>query len=301
MWGVIAGVVISAVSAYAQNRANARQNDAQYAVNRQNAQGAYDIAMGNVAAQMAIGRFNALAALQAGRISSQAIMQESLVNARIIRATTDYNDDLLEAEEEQIWDAYGLDTKIIKDQRAVERGQIEAYQSASGTVMGQDSNADVITDQMLQEKMDQFVIRHNADIKAADIFNARAQGKWEGEMQIKKTLWEGQLQATVAQANAGLQAASALAGSTLSGMAGTMSAQIGLSSGMSSADIISSQNSIQNRAQLTQGLFGAAANGVTNYYANRPVTPTAPGRVYIDGRSGFDSMSNAGASLAASN
>ena len=271
--GVAAG--LQAASSIVGHNSAKKQNEAQAAANTWNASMGYSTTLGNIQASNMIGRFNAQAAVQAGRISAQAYMMGAEMNADIIRATAQYNDSLLATEEEQLWDALELDVELMRNERLRERGTMLAIQSVSGTVMGTGSNADAVTDQMTQEALDLFVMRHNADIGAADLLNARAQGLWEADMQAKKVMWEGQLAAITTQANANMGAASQLATTAISGAANLISATNARDSQMASGSLQYAQNNMQAQSNLVTGLFGAAQQGVAAFYAGRTPTPTA--------------------------
>ena len=273
-WQLAAAAALAAASSIVGHNSAKKQNEAQAAINTWNAHMGYDTALSNIQASNMIGRFNAMAATQAGRISAQAYMAGAEMNAEIIRATAAYNDSLLATEEEQLWDALELDVELMRNERLRERGTMLAIQSVSGTVMGTGSNADAVTDQMTQEALDLFVMRHNADIGAADILNARAQGLWEADMQAKKVMWEGQLAAITTQANANMGAASQLATTAISGAANLISAGNARDSQLASGSIQFAQNNMAAQSNLVTGLFGAAQTGVAAYYAGKTPSPT---------------------------
>ena len=266
-WQLAAAAALTAASAIVGHNSAKKQNEAQAAANTWNASMGYSTALGNIQASNMIGRFNAMAATQAGRISAQAYMAGAEMNADIIRATAAYNDSLLATEEEQLWDALELDVELMRNERLRERGTMLAIQSVSGTVMGTGSNADAVTDQMTQEALDLFVMRHNADIGAADLLNARAQGLWEADMQAKKVMWEGQLASITTQANANMGAASQLATTAISGAANLISATNARDSQMASGSLQYAQNNMQAQSNLVTGLFGAAQTGIAAYYS----------------------------------
>ena len=268
-WQLAAAAALTVASAIVGHNSAKKQNEAQAAANTWNASMGYSTALGNIQASNMIGRFNAMAATQAGRISAQAYMAGAEMNADIIRATAAYNDSLLATEEEQLWDALELDVELMRNERLRERGTMLAIQSVSGTVMGTGSNADAVTDQMTQEALDLFVMRHNADIGAADLLNARAQGLWEADMQAKKVMWEGQLAAITTQANANMGAASQLATTAISGAANLISATNARDSQMASGSLQYAQNNMQAQSNLVTGLFGAAQTGVAAYYSGK--------------------------------
>jgi len=262
-WMIIAAQAISSI--ISANSAS-KQNESQLAWNRYNAEANYNTALTNIAARSAISQANAAMAMATGRLQANASLATAETNANIIWATTVYNDRLLAEELDQMWNAEELDQGLLAKQRAVERGGIEAQQAASGTVMGQDSNADVIIDQKTAEALDSFVIRHNADIKAAEISNARAKGLWEGNMAVKKTLWEGNLAANMSLANSKLQAAGMITESIISNAADRASAISARDAGMAGADTNYNQNNTQIGSSLLSGLFNTGAQAASDYY-----------------------------------
>ena len=301
----IAAAVVSAVSAYSQHRANQRANDNQAAWNLYNARSQHQVSLGNIAAQSAINRFNAIAAMTGGKVTAQTAMANAEINAEMIRRTAVYNDSLLAVEEEQIWDAWELDSTLYREMRRREQGQIEAIQSASGTVMGIDSNAEVIIDQQTQAVLDQLIIQHNAESAANDILNARAQNAWEAEMQVRKVMWEGAINSASAMANASLQAAGNLATGAISAIAGTTSAGQALQSGLYGGQIQYGQNANQSQAQFNAGMFGAAQSlvqaGQSYNASTRVADVNSLNGTHTINYQPYGNTTNPGASLIASN
>lgn len=265
-------VAISAASTVANASSKTSQNKSQRSWNTYNVNMQYTTDMNNIATQNAIAGVNASMALAAGQINASVALKTSKLNAQIIGATALYNDALMEEEEKVMWDAMELDLELMENERAVERGAILADQAASGVVMGQDSHADVITDQKTQEALDAFVVRHNADISAAKISNARAKGLWEADMAIKKTIYDGQMSAWSSTANAGLKAAGIAATAKISALAGTMSANSRRTSGLAGASMTYSQNRTDITNGFVNGLFSAASSGAQSYYAQKPLS-----------------------------
>lgn len=271
VWGMVAMAAVSAVGAVVSSRGASAQNANQAAWNRYNAQMSYNTSMNNIQSQTMIGMFNASMAQRAGEIEAERALQTAGYNAEMIAATTAYNNSLLEEETRLLWEAEGLDQTLLARERAVERGDLLALQSVSGTTVGFGSNKDAIIDQMAQEAMDSLVIRHNADRQAAVILNATAQNTWQGDMQIQRTIWEGQTGAYISRVNAANQAQGIAVSTLLSEQAGRRTARYQLSAGMTGANMAAGQNQFQINQNLTQGLFSAAAMGVQGYYGGKTV------------------------------
>ena len=284
------GSMVNRSSSNAQNRTQASWN--QYNVNSQynidTMNNATALALGKMNASLALGagNVNAALALMSGKLDSEMARKTADYNAAMITATAQYNDSLLESDLSSMWESAELDLMLLDNQRQVEKGQILAEQAASGTVIGDGSNADVVVNQQTQAELDAFVVRHNADIQAAAISNARAQGMWEAQVGVQHALWQGEMESYYAtansqiraqgiKANAALDAASIGATSSLNYWAGTQSANLRRSAGIAGVQTSYSQNKQAISNNFVQGLFSAAANGASRYYEYKPTTGQA--------------------------
>lgn len=298
----VASAALSAVGAINSASSANQQNQSQLAMNQYNANAQFNVSMSNIDSMLTLANINAelgtAAAgmqfgiadmqMQAGINQAQLTQQTAELNAGIINSTTQYNNALLDEEMSLMWEAMDLDLTHLANQRAVERGQIKAQQSASGTIMGQDSNADVIIDQKTQEALDELVVRHQADINAAGIRNQQAQNSWQGAAAVTKTLWEGNMSATIAMQNAAIQAQSTAAGgvsqilqsqmnligANIQAGADRTSANYALQSGLYGANTQYSQNNNQIRSNFVTGLFSSASTAIQGYEQSTTVTPT---------------------------
>lgn len=265
-WWMAIPAVIGVVSSISQANSASAQNKNQAAWNRYNAEAGYNTAMANIAMQMALGMANAQMAANEGRLQAAMILADSEFNQRIRRATIAYNDLLIEDEIKQTWDAAELDVELLRMARAQERGEIEAQQSASGTVMGEGSNAEVLINQKTQEELETFIIMHQADRVVTDLQNTRAQNLWQGEVDLRRIIWEGKLGAMGASFSSGSRASS-IAASTLVGAAvDQLSARNAREAGMQGAQVAYTSNRTQINNNLSHGLMSAAGQGVSAYY-----------------------------------
>lgn len=270
-------MAISAASSISQSASQSAQNRTQKAYNSYNANMQYATDMTNVAMNMAVSSINAQLAMQQSAVQQEAIKATTELNAKIIAETTLYNDALYEEELSMLWDSVNLDLKQMENQRAVERGAIEAQQGASGTVIGEGSNQDVIINQKTQEAMDAFIVKHNADKQAAQISNARAQSLWQGDMEIKKTLYEGSVNMAVAKYNGEAQARATMIGGGIQAIAGSYTAGQALQAGRQGLNMKYTMNQNQINTNMASGLFGAASQGVQSYYKYKPTQTGSAG------------------------
>jgi len=271
-WEAIPVVISAASSIYsasqASDQAKTQQNLGVY-----NSTAQKNVATINLLTQMAVGKYNAKAAIQSAEFSTEASREVTKFNAEVIQATAEYNNSLLDSEEALMYEAMGLDLLHLKNNRARERGSMVARQGASGTLIGDGSNADVVTDQMAQEALDTFVIRHGADIQAAKLSLARAQNTWNADMQASKIIWEGEVGAQVTMNNARLQAGSSMANVALANTAGTMTRDIQYNAGIYGANAMYSTTSAKINNGLTTGLFTAAGQGIYTAYRSKEPEP----------------------------
>lgn len=262
----IASTVYGAMSRSAQQRQAANQ---QSGFQEYNALEQYRVTNRNITSQLELGLFNARMSMAAGAAQASAISATTNYNVAMIMATTMYNDLLYQEELELLWSAHDLDQILLERARALERGGIIAKQAASGTVIGEGSNADVVVAQMTEGALESEVVRRNASNQAARITNEEVQGLWRGQAEALKVGYEGQVAAWSAMQNAKYQAAGSLASTFFGAKAAKESAEYALESGMMGANFTQINGRDTARNTLTSGLFNAAGQGAQIYYGNR--------------------------------
>ena len=272
-WTLIAAAVVSAVSAaasaYSSYSSNKAANENADAWNAYNTYSNYATNNYNSMMQLSIARFNAAMQAQSGEMQAKSIRTMAETNALIIDKTAEYNDSLLAEEERQLWNSWELDDMLYAISRKSERGVIESVQSASGTLMGQGSNADVVSSQMAQEMLDRFAMKQDADIKASDILNSRLENMYSSDLEIKKVMWEGEMNALAARSNGSLNAVGTLGNAILGGTAAATTNNMQRLANTYSAAIQYDANINQNKAALVSGLFGAATQAASSYFASQ--------------------------------
>ena len=268
-WYQYIPAALSAVSAISESNQVSGGTANQGSYQKYEAQRQYEVSTSNIRAQQAIAKANAASVASGSKFKAEMVEDEALFNANMIKATTAYNDELLDYEEELLWEQADLDLDLLARRRAVERGTIKAQQSASGTVMGEGSNAEVIIDQKTQEALDAFVVRRSADIAARKIQNQRAQNIWQGEMAIQKTLYQGKLSKLSTQYSGTAQANSILAQSGIKAKADKISAGFSRDSGFSRGRNTTQAGKDASWNRLTSGLLSAGAQAASTHYDNK--------------------------------
>lgn len=263
---------ISAVGAISSAVSGRAQSENQQAWSEYNATMQNQIDRSNIESQTMLGMFNAVSSMQAAQKSSESIASTASYNASLIAATTEYNNSLLSQDLEEMWEASGLDLAHLEQQRAQERGGLRAQIAASGTVIDEGVNKDLVVNQMAQEKMDAFVIGRNADLKAASIQDQIAENVWKGQMEVEKTIWEGQMASYNLRTDTQTQVMSGLANTLISRGANQQSADLSYKAGMAGAQLTGSQNSIKIQNNLTSGLVSSVGQGVSAYYNQAPTS-----------------------------
>lgn len=264
----IAGSALSAGSASSQARSQRKWNEYNTTMKR-------NADMASLQAQTMLGMANAQAAMISGQTQAMLIQADTDFNRRLIEATTAYNNALLEEEIDQVWEASELDILLLQAARDQERGQIEAQQSASGTVMHEGSNAQILIGQKTQEELDAFVIQRNADIAVTDLQNTIAQNTWQGGLEIKKLTWEGQMSAFGASSNAALKAGEMAIGTKINALVGQNNIQQGFTTGLSNAALTHSQTKSQIANNFRSSVFSTASSYISSYYGSKPTTPVS--------------------------
>jgi len=267
-YGAAIGAVVGAIGGLISGGSADAQSQRAHDIALWNNTMRYNNSMNNLTSHMMLSEFNALMAAQTGKLNASLIASDTQYNIDLLGATTEYNNNLLEEELQLVWESADLDIKLLGMQRAIERGQIESFQSASGVQMGVGSLADTIVDQKTQEELDKFIIRHNADIKANQIENAIAQNTWKGTMAMIQTSFEGKKAIASTLFNSKLQAQSIMASGMMDYMAGSQSANNQFNSSMIGLDNSQYAYSQQNTANMMNGLFSAASKYASSYGGN---------------------------------
>ena len=266
VWGTVIGAAVGLVGGLISGGAAdaAQKNQSAWAAYNANMQFKTDLY--NIRSDAALNKFNIASTMAAARINSEAVLATADYNAAMTYATTSYNDTLMQQELDQIWQDEGLDLTQLEQFRMREKGNLVAEQAASGTTIGEGSNAAAVIDQTTQRAMDANVIMFNADRRAADISNKKAGGLWEGEVAINQLIWDGKMQAYSINSNAQIQAGSMAVGGALRKNAGIYTAKQQRSMSNAGIAMNTSQFKSQNTQNMVSGLFSAAASGASNYY-----------------------------------
>jgi len=279
-WGAAAGGIIGGIGGLISGNSNASQHANSMAWADYNRQMQYGTDLYNIKSSLAIAGINAALSRQAGAHNANQIRKIASYNANVIDVTTNYNIELLDNELTQVWQDLDLDVTQIEMFRARERSSIVADQAASGTIVGQGGNADVVTAQMTQEAIDVEVVQFGADRQAASISNEIAQSRWQGQVAIQQTLWEGEMSAYSALYNSELQAKGSLAGAIIQADANMYSAKQTYMAGGNNINQATATFNNQNTQNMISGLFQAGASYATVSYANKVPTPSTPSSSY---------------------
>ena len=284
VYGAVIGGVIGGVGGWISGSSADAAFDNQTAWAQYNAQAAFVNNRNNANSAFALAGFNAALTRGAANRQASSIASQVSHNVQLIQLTTEYNEDLMEQQLEELWTANELELSQLAIFRARERGQIVSEQGASGTVIGQDSNGDVLVDQLTQEALDSTVVKYNADVNAAHISNEIAKSAWEGQIAIDNAMFEGQVAINNTLAGADAQILSSLGSAALQQNASLFSAKTALMAGKDNITQAQFQNTQQNNQQLISGLFGAASTGASTYYRNKsPGTGGQGGVIHSDG------------------
>jgi hypothetical protein len=271
---MVAPLIIAAGIAAATSVGTAVYQNAQ---NKKAANAQKDIMMSNAENQYAAETFNALKDKYVSEMNIRLLNANLdleietnnasiLANASLIQQTQEFNDLLYEQGVIETWTSANLDLELLGYQRARERGAIIANQGASGTVIGEGSNRDVVVDQMTQEALDKYIIKVGADQKVRDLTNARLQSKYQADMEIKKLAYEGRIENRNAILSTKFAVAEEKATAGIDYVTNMALATMGYTADSDSADNIYDANNAKSKANLTAGLIGAAGTMGSAYF-----------------------------------
>lgn len=230
-----------------------------------NARMGYKVSMNNIQAEYAIAGFNmAMSKALLGK-KTAAIQGVTQFNMSMLRATSEYDQVLYEADIARIWKQNNLDIHQLTQQRDSELGTMRANMAASGVVMDVDSSAVAQQSQMTQAAMDVFIVKEGAADAVGDIQNAQARSLWEGEMAIRKAQYDGEMAAYQVSVDTMAGALGSYATTMISGKAKERSAAYAYEAGMQGADFSKIYNDQIATNNLFTGLISAARTGVQGY------------------------------------
>lgn len=284
-YGAIAGGIIGGIGGLISGGSADAQFANQQAWAQYNRTMRLNTARYNIKAGLSIASLNAASVKMAAYAQTQATDANVIYNSSMITATTNYNASLLNDQLSQVWEDEELDLETLESFRARERGIIIADQAASGTVIGEGSNAEVVISQQTQEAIDANIIMFNADRVAASIRNERAQTRWQGAVAISQVAWEGEIQNYITNQNANIQAGSILAGAAIQATAQNYNANQAFFTEGVNIQQNEAQFSMQNHQNMISGLFSAGSSATASYFGGK--TPGQGAKATTSSGSGF--------------
>ena len=219
--GVIGGAVGLVSGLFGAEAGDAAQKTAQlnaelaYDAGLINSQNIIQTGMVNAYSIGASGRTNALQQVMSAELSSKSLLDVTRYNNVLTKATTEFNLSLLANELPKILDAYEIDQMHLWQQEARTEGALRAFQGASGTVLDEGSNLDVLVDSRTEALMDSFImgLQYHWNVESvADQMNKTA---WEGQMAINKASYEAHIQSKNIKNQAALNAFTTISNATM--------------------------------------------------------------------------------------
>jgi len=201
MWPLIVGAGIAVAGMAASAMGNAAAGRAKAQAYEDTAVNAYNTAITNADNIRKTGEFNALSIGAAGRnnametmlaagLSSTSLRNISRFNQQLQKATTEFNISLLADELPKLLDQANLQITQIWQEEARTEGAIRAFQAASGTVLDEGSNKDVIIDSRTEALMDAYIVGLQYQWNVEAVYDEIAKNAWDGQMAINKMAYE---------------------------------------------------------------------------------------------------------------
>lgn len=263
---IAAGVgAVSLLSAYNSSKASEANAEVSLRYAQYNSDNILAASQFNADIISSIASVNADAILQAASVSSAVNEETARYNATLALMASQYDAELLESEAALIWRELQLDKKQLEIEYNAVRGSVEASQAASGTVMGEGSNLDIIISDQTMYQLNVMAAEHEADVQASRIMNSRALSLWEGEAEASSILFSSRMNSLGAMANAEISAAATIAQGSLNAAATRYNGVIDSLTALYGGSVQSWQYSNQAQLQLTNGIYSAASSAVTTY------------------------------------
>lgn len=211
------------------------------------------------------------ASINASTLMSQASANIGLNNQAIaynvaqIQAANQYNTSLMEEEVDLLFDQLELNQHMLHVDSAKAIGSEVARQSASGTVIGEGSNAEVVSSMMAESALADAVLFANAQDKANVIQNSIAKSNWEAIQAINKVQFEGRLNNQASMINAQAQAQSIALDGAMGSFNAVRSAENRAKEIIYGGSQTKANQESQSRAYLANGLLSAGSSLLTAY------------------------------------
>lgn len=215
--------MVAPLVAYAAVSAVVSIGSALYSSSAQRSEGrrAQQYARYNAAQQRQWGQDQAWMSLFATQYNNAIRSKQAQTNARLSRAQVEYNIDVLRSvslynslaideEIDSMYNASELSREMAHVEAAKAKGMVVANQGASGTLIGEGSNAEVEINMMAHEALVDLAMETDAKTRGAELLNAKAQGQWQTELAIVQQKYENELNIAGMISNANSQNSSAM-------------------------------------------------------------------------------------------
>ena len=245
-----------------------------------NARMATETAKANMASEVSATQANNAILVNRAVTSNKVQQLTTDLNVSLIKAKTTYQSLLLDNEESKLWEGLDLNIEKREKMRASQEGSWEARAAASGTVVGEGSNADVSKFIRSEASFDEMVMRYNADVGATDILNARAKGDWEGTVATQQAIWNGSMTQASTNINTVSQIAANSTQSTLKINAETQQTNLNswaiVNNGNAQADQLDSKATQDMVSSIFSGASSVATIAATNFKLSGGASYTSP-------------------------
>lgn len=259
-WGAVASAAASIIGTVMSSSNASREGDRASKYGYYNANNLRQYGQSSAMSALQVSGFNAALMMKQAQIKTEASVALAKYNSALLIQSANYNSLLYGEEIDSVYESAKLDSKILEIATAKTIGTVEAHQSVSGVLMGQDSNADVIIDVMAQSALEDLIIKTNADTKARGLLSAATKGEWEANMEAQRMVYEAYVNGDTTRAMASMQSASAL-------LEGRMNAEsIAANASNRAFEAIFTSN--QKASNMYDMSTAYAVTGAANTYAN---------------------------------
>jgi hypothetical protein len=285
MWPMVAMAVAStAYNAYNSSKAGSANAKNARAAAEANAKMARDTARLNVASTMAaLGVNNKVIEMNTG-VSNAVTDITAQQNAALARVKAAYSNELLDQEDAKLWAGLDLDIEQRRRVRDTDVGAFVAQAGASGTTIGEGSNMDVTNFIRQQAGFDELVMRHQADLTATDILNAKSRNSWEGEVTAQQYMWEGYVSQAANTMNMNTQVLSNTLQADINTANTLDQAELSASSGIYNGEVAANAAIAKGKQGVGDAIVNGASQIVSAYamdskFATTNTTATSTGNI----------------------
>jgi hypothetical protein len=273
-YGALAGAIIGGGMGYMQGQSADANSALMQSYANYNADNALLVGQYNADALLSMSHWNANLAAAAGASNASAIMKVAQYNADVRGMVGAYNAELIRNEAGLLWQEADLRIDQIAIEGKRTQGKMRAGYAASNVIVNADTPMLALIDAETQNKLDQFIVRHGANIQAGKLLDKARGTEWETDIAVQQMMYQGRVNASNAAAQGNIAAAGLRARGYVDSIMMRYNSMNQAAQIRYSGQIKGYNNDQAFQANMRSSMFQSGASMGSQYMSSRPVTTT---------------------------